>query len=412
MIDTACRIEEDINANGLERYDPSDVLSHPIFKFTESGCLRPIWIGLRGIDLLFPIMLRKILKIRKTLSPTTLWHLMQSYLNILEAGYGLEFNAVEKLKKLCDLALAIAEDSTYLCWVHPYTIHGKTWKDKSIVKDKNYPMSCAHNTARLGLALLKAGSVINISPLVEAGLSAAQACITYHNWHWYENGKICGVSYYPITDDEVINTGAEMAILLSEAYVLSGNNLYAKHARGLFRLVISEQEADGGWRYCSKAHEQRLGLSSQPDNHHHAMVLRAMAICASRYPTLIDNINDVKQAIIKGVNYYIKNLSNENGFCFLISGKKREADIAGYCEGLLALQESYEYLVKVEPSIAHNIRGRRYAILNTLFDRFFLNYSNCVISARRFGLSYKIGSIRWGSGLMLEVISSELRNKI
>jgi len=410
LIYVAYGIERYIQIKGLERYDPSDILAHPLFKLTASGCLRPLWNGLRILELLCPITLRKILRIRKTLAPTTLWHLVQSYLSLFEAGYGTEFNAVDKLRNLCDLAIAIAEDSTHLCWSHPYAIHGSQWRNESFLRCPSFPINCAHNTARLGLALLRVGRCLNMQQLVQAGLSAARSCIAYNNWHWYDNRRICAVSYYPDTDDEVINTGAEVALLLSEAYLSSGDSSFAEHARGLFRMIITEQEVDGGWRYCTRAHEQRYGPSSGPDNHHHAMVISVIANCYIRHNELIgDDI--VKKALIRGVNYYIENLSNENGFCFLFCNQKREANIAGYCEGFLALQRAYASLCRIEPTMAQLINKRCGTILKRLLERYLRHHNGRVISDRRFGISYDIDSIRWGSGLMLEAISCALKSR-
>lgn len=404
-------IEERIYKKGFQRYDPSDILSHSLFRFTESGILRPFWIFLRLTELMAPTLLRRMLYVPKSITPTTFWHLIQSHLNLLQAGYASEFHTMDRLSQFCNQALAIAEDGPYLCWSHPYSIHGAMWRNKSLIKEASSPMSCAHNTARLGLALLRVGKILDIPSLVEAGVSAAQACIEYHNWFWHEGGSVCSVSYYPDTGDEVINTSAEIAVLLSEAFGIGGDRSMAEYARGLFRMVLSEQETDGGWRYCSSFHEKRYGPSGGPDNHHHAMIVRAMASVAMNDLVTAEEFKEAKLAVIRGIEYYINHLSSENGFCYLFRNQKREASIAGYCEGLLALQESFLLLSEGEPTIAQKIESRSQAILKSVMQR-YLNVDNGrVISERRFWISYDLDSIRWGSGLLLEAVTGELRRR-
>ena len=393
---------------GLYRYDPTDILSHPVFMATQRGCLRPVWKLLRTAELIAPLTLRRALKVRKSLAPTTLWHLVRSYLNLISAGHGLKFDAPARVETLCACALSISEAGPHLCWTHPYKIHGAQWRQKSPARALSVPASCAHNTARLGLALLDAGRTFNNTTWSDAGMSAARALRSYHNWFWSADRRECAVSYYPDTPDEVINTGAEVAVLFAEAAGRSKDGTLAEHAGGLLRMLLAEQERDGGWRYCTRAHERKMGPSMGPDNHHHAMVIRALSRAVSRHPSMLDDLPAARRAVVAGVMYYLRELSDQTGFCYLFGGQKREAGIAGYCEGLLALQEAHSLLRNEAPDIAGLVADRRREIVARISERYVDAESGRVVSQRRFGAQYDIDSIRWGSGLVLEAFTAEL----
>ena len=393
---------------GLYRYDPTDILSHPVFLAAQKGCLRPLWKLLRTAEFFAPLTLRRALKVRKSLAPTTLWHLVRSYLNLISAGHGLKFDAPARVETLCACALSISEAGPHLCWTHPYKIHGAQWRQKSLARALSVPASCAHNTARLGLALLDAGRAFNNKTWTNAGISAAHAMLSYHNWFWSADRRECAVSYYPDTPDEVINTGAEVAVLFAEAAGRSKGGTLAEHAGGLLRMLLAEQEKDGGWRYCTRAHERKMGPSMGPDNHHHAMVIRALSRAVSRHPSMLDDLPAARRAVVAGVMYYLRELSDQTGFCYLFGGHKREADIAGYCEGLLALQEAHSLLRNEAPDIAGLVADRRREIVARISERYVDAESGRVVSQRRFGAQYDIDSIRWGSGLVLEAFTAEL----
>lgn len=397
----------EIWSKGIDRYDPTDILSHKVFMKLQHQGPSLVWKLLRIAETIAPKLLRKIFRIEKTLAPTTLWHLSETYHSLLSLGYKNKFKCIERLTFLCDIGLSISEGSP-VCWTHPYQVHGSVWRNKELLAGREVPKSCAHNTARLGLMYLRVGGALNNKSYIDAGISAAQACIDYHNWHFSED-QMCGaLSYYPDTDDEVINTGADVAVLFMEAYSVTKNEIFKERARALLNMVLAEQEHDGGWRYCTLSHERRLGGSSGPDNHHQAMVIRALSQCILSQDDIFYNVADMLTALKKGVRFYLSELSSKDGFCYMHPGSLREANIAGYCEGLLALQAAQPIFSDLDAELVELVSDRRQAILSAVLKRFVGVRSARVISQKRFWIDYDIDSIRWGSGLFLEAAAGEL----
>ncbi|MEO0329694.1 MAG: hypothetical protein AAF217_13985 [Pseudomonadota bacterium] len=395
----------EINSTGLARYDPTDVMSSPAFSAMAERLGRPGYLALRLAEHWLPMTIRRVFRVDKTIVPTTYWHILETYRHRFTAGHAQAAECLHSLALNC-IENGVWADET-LCWPHPFSFHGAAWRSAAFQPTKERPDNCAHNTARNGLALLNAAKTIAAPELCDAGIAAARAMIKHNNWFWYDNGDRCAVSYYPSSQDEVINTGADVALLLASAYQASNYQLFADRARGLLSMVIAEQNADGSWQYATKAHENRLGPAAGPDNHHHAMTFRVLAKVLDQQPYLFADVHQAQNALIMGIDYYLKELSESSGYCRFAPRKNREADIAGYCEGALALGCAQITLAKFDNAAAKRVERRCNAILRYTIDRFVRSNPTRVISRFRFGTAYDIGSIRWGSGLLLEALTQQ-----
>ncbi len=398
----------EIDLHGLKRFDPSDFLAHPSMMRMQtlnvSG--RPLWNLARLAEYFFPFAFRKQLGIKKQIAPTTYWHLGRSYLSMLQYTTASSFDLENRLRDICDLALKFADRRVGVSWGHPYEYHGSQWK--TLASSGSVPLSCAHNTARLGLLLWEAGKLLGVKDYICAAVGAAQALIELHNWKWSSDRTVGALSYYPNSEDEVINTGAEASQLLMAVYSETGEEKYKRYAQALVKMVVSEQSHDGGWRYATRSHEVRLGASLGPDNHHHAMVVRALAFHLLNFSSHLNHLDSLQRTLKGGVEYYMENLSSPNGRCYFWGndqGWRRDANVAGYCEGILALNAAARFFADKDDSFTGKIKTRSRVIMQRTLNAFGPNSRGLVASDRRFILPYNIASIRWGSGLVLEALT-------
>jgi len=113
-------------------------------------------------------------------------------------------------------------------------------------------------------------------------------------------------SYYkPGADDDssgVINASAYRAFLLTSASIEFSDESYRKIADRNLNFVLQAQSADGSWPYSTD--EVRTFV----DHFHTCFVLKALAKIEA-----ITKNPDCTKAIERGVDYYVKNLFDEEG---------------------------------------------------------------------------------------------------
>jgi hypothetical protein len=109
-------------------------------------------------------------------------------------------------------------------------------------------------------------------------------------------------SYEPNDTGGVINASAYRAFLLTSASLLFSENRYRQTAERNLNFVLNSQKDDGSWQYAID------GVRDFVDHFHTCFVLKALAKIEQ-----MTGHAGCRKAIEKGVEYYIKNLFNEQG---------------------------------------------------------------------------------------------------
>ncbi len=388
---------------GYARYDFGDVKSHSLLLWLARGRGKRIVLkALQGIELAAPMTWRRILGIRKQVVPSLFYHLGMTYM--VRALLPDPPPCKALLEHVCRSALDLRLDGEHVCWEHPYSHHAASWRDEPRI---DVPLSCAHHTGRVGLMLLKAGQYLDRPDLREAGTSAAKALMTYHNWQVYPD-KTCTVSYYPHTRDEVINTGADAAVLLAAVPSEQRTSKMQESLEGLVRMVVSEQQTDGSWHYCTRRHYERFGGARVIDNHHTAMNLCALAVIG-RLDVLPRNLaEDARDALERGTRFYLNELFLPDGRGLHLIGSRQSTGIVGYSEGVSALS-AYLGGSVVSSSVATQVREMIPKMIAIAVDQFVNLRTGDVACYRFFGRPFHIQSSRWGSAPLMQAITDYLR---
>jgi len=131
---------------------------------------------------------------------------------------------------------------------------------------------------------------------------ADHALNDYHEISTSERAASC--SYNPDPNDPcgVINASAYRACLLTRAGRQFGEERYLKVAERNLNFVVDSQNSDGSWYYSND------GQRDFVDHFHTCFVMKALA----KIEALTGNVACTK-ALEKGVDYYIKNLFDEEG---------------------------------------------------------------------------------------------------
>ena len=115
-----------------------------------------------------------------------------------------------------------------------------------------------------------------------------------------ETASTC--SYTPFDKGGVVNAGAYRAFLLTSAAVDLDDERYWTIAERNLNFVLEAQRADGSWYYSIE------GQRDFVDHFHTCFVLKALVKIDRLKPH-----DGCRQAITKGIEYYLANLLDENG---------------------------------------------------------------------------------------------------
>jgi hypothetical protein len=109
-------------------------------------------------------------------------------------------------------------------------------------------------------------------------------------------------SYTPFDQGGVINAAAYRAFLLTSASQVFSNEDYWKIAKRNLNFILENQNQDGSWYYAVD------GVRDFIDHYHTCFVMKALA----KIHTFTGD-ESCKEALSKGVKYYLANLFDEDG---------------------------------------------------------------------------------------------------
>jgi len=135
----------------------------------------------------------------------------------------------------------------------------------------------------------------------EIMLSIAQhAMLDYKDFETSASASSCAYNPEPLEPGGVINASAYRAFLLMQASVDFSEEKYRKIANRNLNFVLETQNSDGSWYYSTDGDRDFV------DHFHTCFVLKALAKIEA-----ITKNQDCTQAIARGVDYYVKNLFDE-----------------------------------------------------------------------------------------------------
>jgi hypothetical protein len=129
---------------------------------------------------------------------------------------------------------------------------------------------------------------------------ARHAATDIKDFRTSERASSC--SYTPFDEGGVINAAAYRAFLLTSASQVFSNDDYWKTAERNLNFVLENQNADGSWFYAVD------GVRDFIDHFHTCFVMKALAKIH-----MLTGHEGCREALGKGVTYYLTNLFDENG---------------------------------------------------------------------------------------------------
>jgi hypothetical protein len=124
----------------------------------------------------------------------------------------------------------------------------------------------------------------------------------YHDFPTSPDASSCSYNPLPNEPGMVVNASAYRAALLTQASIDFREEKYLSTARRNLNFVLQSQNPDGSWFYSTEGERDFV------DHFHTCFVLKGLTKIEA-----LTGDRDVTQAIEKGVDYYVKNLFDEQG---------------------------------------------------------------------------------------------------
>lgn len=386
-------INKNICLQGFSRYDPNDLKL--LDSLNYSGAF---WKFYRNFILVFeqffPILLRKIFRVKKT-------PFITAYTHVGEALYTDKINELSLIKDI-DI-----EDVCDELLTSHYIIEEKKWPSKP----NNYffpivqviePTMHLHGLARANILLLKISNVTAKKSYINISLKTLEKTLSNHFSEW-KNKDVFYVSYMYNSIDCTLNVNSEVAewiSLIPEKFIKKS---YIKKFNGIINLLLTEQNEDGSWDYYSKEFSLKRGLKSIPDSHHNATIIYNL-IHVLDSPYLNENVKDLLYNIInKGVKYLIETFFFEiekQGYVY--PNKCRIAGPVQYSESVIALCDfTYIEHSKLNIDVLNDAKILIPKLILKIKE--FIQYDGSVAGERVFKW-VNVDSIRWGNGPCLQAL--------
>jgi hypothetical protein len=182
------------------------------------------------------------------------------------------------------------------CWGYPFdweTRHGTMRADTPLITTVPYVYEAFRQVYRL-----------DGNPEWQAIMRsiADHGLLDYHDYETSPDASSCSYNPYPNEPGGVINASAYRAFLLTQAGIDFADENYRTTALRNLNFVIHSQNRDGSWFYSVDGERDFV------DHFHTCFVLKAL----TKIESLTGN-PDCTRAIERGVDYYVKNLFDDEG---------------------------------------------------------------------------------------------------
>lgn len=283
-----------VRANGLHGYDPFDIKEHPFIRAAQPHAL-PRKATTALCDL-FPNLLRKTLRIKKTENPKAHALLARARLRLFEMTHD-EAYLDEARQHLRWLTEHSSDSHAGLCWGYPFRVYAK-----GVDTPAGTPVLVV--CAIAGQAFLHAYALTSDQQYLDAVWSIARFVVEDIPRSPAAEGTFC-FGYTPQDRRRVHNANLLGAELLACVANVTGESALSNTADQALRFTLARQRDDGSWTYgeydpAEPFDEANLRMI---DHHHTGFVLRSLFAIHEAHPT-----PEADKALWRGFDFYRKHL--------------------------------------------------------------------------------------------------------
>lgn len=182
------------------------------------------------------------------------------------------------------------------CWGYPFnwgTLRGTIWAGTPLITTVPYVYEAFREVHKIDhdprwLEIMRS--------------TAEHGLLDYHDFKTSARAASCSYTPNPEQSVGVVNANAYRAFLLTQAAMDFGDDRYRKTGDRNLRFVLDSQNADGSWHYANDGKRHFI------DHFHTCFVMKALAKIEA-----LTGDAEVTEAIDRGVDFYVRNLFDEDG---------------------------------------------------------------------------------------------------
>lgn len=373
---------------GILTYDPGDFkgTSLLIWTFKNPTLLkRMIRSGVYCIAFVFPNMIRKVLKVTPMATPHGIAALSMVYSNLARI-YTKEAYALRAQMLLKYLADIHAEANEGIAWGLPFAWYSSTLLPPNIGN--------SHTTVWGGNAFLDYFYLTNDKWSLNYAINAGIFLTKCLNVLERPSGSVA-LSYTHLDHNQVINTNADIASFILKVSKASKLTHFYDLARRITTFVLETQNNDGSWYYFAPDAYNRVSVI---DGYHTGMVLKALMEIDLNLAEEDSLRTECRKAIIRGLQYYIKNLITREGIAKFQANRTFPIDIYAYAQAVLTLTTAANYC-GLEPSMKFILVETLHKVVDSAISLMFNPSGSFKYRKYKIG-SINLYSLRWAQSVM------------
>lgn len=373
-----------IDRNGWHGWDPYDLKGHALFlqlqQNPSSGIARLYKTFCLGMSEVFPIFSRRVLKIRPQINAKGIALLAMAY--ILHFKLSANEHYLYKYHDCINWLLdnSHVKSDRHLGWGYPFD-----WQSL-IFFPKETPLGVP--SALAGQALLDGWEVLGDEIFLKHANQVKDFFIEKLNIiRFPQSGGIC-FSYSPLDDYLVVNSNLYVAAFLTRYGVLADDRKTLRIARQARLFSIRQQDDDGAWPYWARSY--RVRFPRFVDNYHTGITLQWLALSNAYDPSN----NSADDAVIRGLDYYLKNLFTAEGAARFTDHRTYPLDIHGPAQAFATFNQLADYVL---PDLVRKVFTFTMRTFSAPQGHFYYRVMS-IGKHRRF--TSKIPYFRWGQAWM------------
>lgn len=382
-----------IEKNDWDSYDPNDIKGHPFFiaLLRKRSIFRklPLFF-LYSIYAVAPISLRRIFKIKSTITAGGMGFLAMGYIELFRATKDTQ--NLKKAKQILDWLEAhhIKKYKNY-CWGFPFD-----WQSSTFIP-KHTPIG--YTTAECAKPFIEYYKITKDKKYLDISISACKFINKNLNKKQYNNSAF-SFSYTPLDDSVVINSNTIIASVLLETGQLANIEEFIGIADRIIQFMLKEQLLDGSWYYFS--YNYKAG-PSVIDNYHTAMILQSI----NKIIALEKNVKkkDIcEKALTKGLEFYLSNFFTNFGMPKITPNKIYPINSASCAEAITLFSQLAIIKNEIPPELFKRTQEvNKRLILWTINN--MQEKTGAFVERRYWCKKIKLYSIRWGQAFMLRALA-------
>lgn len=372
-------------AQGFKGYNKHDGLNSPILRALLGWAKWPRIIAIQGV-MRFPVNIRPLLLVPKTYNPKGLALFAMGCLDRYQAT-GNEIHLI-RAKGLLKLLMELKSPGNWsgICWGYHYP-----WQDLGFYALSGTPNAVV--TSFVCEAFLKAYCMTGEKMYLDVVESAVGFFLNDLTVLLDEKDRLC-FGYMPLPMKmRVLDVSILIGAVLAQLVPLGGRTDLKETAYRLVNYVVGQQTEYGAWFYTDPPEDSPI----RHDNYHTGFILDALW----RYMEATEDWR-WERNYREGLEFYAKELFNEDGSPRWMSDKDYPHDIHGAAQGIISFCKSFSYLKEpVFGELANKILS--WTLTNLYSGKGYFYYQKYPFFTKKFTL------MRWCNAWMLRGIASYAR---